>query len=173
MEGNMMHMLGFLCGLIVACIATVIVKKGFLGKCKYDERQQIVRGKGFRSGFFGWMMFNGIYIVADIGFEIEVMDTSLAMFSGMLIGAVICVSYCIWNEGYFSLNDNPKRVIIVLAAIALLNGICSIYAIHKGVLLQNGTLTFLYGSNLFCALASVLILMIVFLKWGVGQRKEE
>lgn len=174
--GHGMARTAYLAGVAFGCCLVLLLlkaaKKGGSIKCKYDERQQLVRGRGFKYGFFGWMAFNGIYIFMDIGLEVQCMDTSMVLLSGMLVGVMVYASYCIWNDGYFSLNENPKRAMAILAAASLLNIACAAYRIQEG-LLENGVLTFLNGSNLSVAALSVILLAVLFVKWGSDHRKPD
>lgn len=168
---------GFLCGMAAACFLVVLLKKlvykGSLFKCRYDERQQLVRGRGFQYGFFGWIFFTAGYIVLDTGFGKRYLDTSMALFLGLMIGAVIYASYAIWHEGYFSLNIYPKRFMGVMTAVTVLNIICSVHFIFEGELCRDGMLTFFGGSNLVCAAASLTVLFVLAAKYGYDHRKAE
>lgn len=168
--------LGFLIGVLVGCFLWVFIlkmtRKGRNLKCKYDERQQLVRGCGFKYGFFSWMIFNGACITTDLGFEKQYMDTPMVLYCGMVVGVAVYVMYSIWNDGYFSINENPKRVIALLIAITVLNGACAASRIQEG-LLENGVLTLINGANLFLAVASLLILIVLFVKQYSDKKKPE
>ncbi len=176
MNGSGMERIGFLAGIITGCCVAVLLfkmmKKDRSAKCKYDERQQIVRGRGFQYGFFGWMAFNGFCIVADIGLEVHFMDLSMTLFCGMVIGTAIYVSYSVWHDGYFSLNENPKRVLSILITATALNVACAVYRIHNG-LLEHGVLTFLNGANLMIAIVMVFLLAVMFVKWAAERRNQD
>lgn len=173
---NTMMGAGFLCGAAAGiCLLIVmkkLMKKDRSAKCQYDERQQMVRARGFQYGFFGWLIFDAVYIALDIGLGIQYMDTAMALLSGMLIGISIYASYAIWNEGYFSLNTYPGRVTAFLAAAAVLNIICAVRHLEEG-LLKDGMLTFLKGANLICAAAAILVFAVLIAKWCSDRRKEE
>lgn len=168
MNQNIVIRMGFLAGVLSGLLVVVLLlklmrKDGSL-KCKYDERQQLVRGRGFQYGFFGWMIYDGVCILTDIGFEVHLMDLSMTLFSGMMVGTVIYVSYSVWHDGYFSLNLNPRRLMSMLGAMTVLNISCAAVRIHSG-LLEQGVLTFFNGSNLLMAVASLLLLGVMFAKW--------
>lgn len=171
-ESEMMR-LGFLTGIIIGCCFVIwflkVTKRDGSLKCKYDERQQMVRGRGFKYGFFGWMIFNAVCIVTDIGWEERYMDQSMTLFCGMLIGIAIYASYSIWHDGYFSLNENPKRIMAILIVVTMLNIVCAAYQIENG-LLENGVLTLLNGCNLSVAITSLFLLIVIFVKWNSDRR---
>lgn len=164
---NEMMRMGFLTGILVGGIGILLfwklTKKDGSRKCIFDERQQIVRGQAFKYGFFGWMIFDGLCILADTGLQIQYMDKSMELFSGMLVGLIIYGSYSIWHDGYISLNENPKRIMAILTAAALLNMACAAWRIQEG-LLENEILTFLNGANLFVCMTAVLFLILMLVK---------
>lgn len=176
MDGNEMIRIGFLTGIILGCCFLVlflkVTKKDGSIKCKFDERQQLVRGRGFKYGFFGYIIFNAACIVTDISLEKWFMDMSMTLLCGMLVGVAIYGSYSIWNDGYFSLNENPKRIVPLLAVITMLNMLCAAYRIHNG-LLENGKLTFLNGCNLFTGTTCLFLLLVLLVKRGCDHRKAE
>ncbi|MDE7313903.1 MAG: hypothetical protein K2N87_20150 [Eubacterium sp.] len=174
--GNYGMRIGFLTGMLVGCFLVLLFlkmtrKDGSL-KCKYDERQQLVRGRGFQYGFFSWMVFNGIYITIDLGLGKKYMDTSMVLYCGMVVGGVVYIIYSIWHDGYFSLNENPKRLLFLFITITLLNGACAFERIHEG-LLDHGVLTLINGANRFLAAAAVLVLIVLFVKWYSDSKKTE
>ena len=176
MGNNEMMWMGFLTGIVTGCCLLILFirrsKRNGSGKCTFDERQQIVRGQGFKYGFFAWMIYDGICIVTDIGLEEQFMDLSLTLLSGMLIGLVVYASYSIWNDGYISLYQSQKRIMLILAAAGILNLACAAYRFHDG-LLENGKLTFLNGSNLFVAVTALFLLAVMTAKRCTDRRDME
>lgn len=176
MGNDEMMRMGFLTGIIVGCVLLLLFirlsKRSGSGKCSFDERQQIVRGRGFKYGFFAWLIFDAVCIVTDIGLEERFMDLSLTLLSGMLIGLAVYASYCIWNDGYISLNQSPKRIMIILAAGGILNLVCAAYRFQQGML-ENGKLTFLNGSNLFVAVTALFLLAVFIAKRCADRRDTE
>lgn len=164
-------LLGLLTGGIVCVLFFKITRKDGSLRGKYDERQRLVQGKGFKYGFWGCFLFNALYILADIGLEAHWMDTPMALFCGMMTGLAIYVSYCIWHEGYFSLNDNPLQITAMLAAVTFFNIICAASRIHEDSFFENGMLTFLDGSNMICGIVSGLALGVIAAKRYIKNRQ--
>ena len=174
-NNEMMHM-GFLAGIVTGCCLLILFirlsKRNGSGNCSFDERQQIVRGRGYKYGFFAWMIFDAVCIVTDIGLEERFMDLSLTLLSGMLLGLAVYGAYSIWNDGYISLHQSPKRIMVILAAGGILNLACAAYRIQQGIL-ENGKLTFLSGSNLFVAVTSLFLLAVLIAKRCTDRRDTE
>lgn len=161
--------LGFLCGLLFGLglfllLMKLTKKEGFL-KCKYDERQKLVQGNGFRYGFQTNICLNLLYILFYSVFQKSYTDLPLTLFIGILAGILVYACYCIWNEGYFSLNEYPRRVVILLLILLAVNGMIAAQMLHGGVdLFCDGMLSFQPWANLFCAAACIIILGVMLMK---------
>ena len=172
----MAYYLGAIFGVIIGSVLGIVVflkytKTDNSIRCKYDERQQLVRGIGFKYGFFTVIIYD---IVAAIFMSYEkkqYIDHATLMFSGVLISAFIYAVYCIWNEGYFSLNENPKRVAIVFAAVALLNFGVGYRSFLHGLLIEDGMLTF-KCINIFCGILMLMLFLVMAAK-RISKEKEE
>lgn len=131
-------------------------------KCKYDERQQLVRGRGFKYAFFTMVIYN--FILGFLAFmEIQYGDMGTEMINGILAGCVVYVVYCVWNDGYFSMNENMPRILVVLGLIGLMNIILGILSILQGKIMENGILT-IRSTNLSCGLMILVLFIVVAIK---------
>ncbi|MBE5880438.1 MAG: hypothetical protein E7288_10780 [Lachnospiraceae bacterium] len=150
-------------GLTVVGIVLAITKNGNKTKCEYDERQELVRGRGFKYGFFSMLIGNGIFIMLKV-LGVTLFDNiEAAMMISIIIGVCIFASYCIWNDGYFALNENRRKLYIVLGVIGGINIIVSIGNIVHGSILEEGRLT-LQSGNLFVAIVFIVIFIVLLLK---------
>lgn len=168
--------IGIVCGIIFGILFTklllVLIRTDKGKKCKFDERQEIVRGKGFKYGFFTMLICNGLFIcmkIAEIPLfaELEVLIT-IGSFTGISVWLV----YCIWNEGYFALNGDKGRMMILFVFAAIMNLCIGGYALVHGTAIQNGKLTY-HSINLFCGLLFIIIFLTMFLKRIYKDGKDE
>lgn len=168
------YMLGVLCGGLVGVILVVVLlrltKKDGSIKCKYDERQQAVRGRGFKYGFFTLMFYDLVYAWIDEILGRRYFENSVGMIVGIFLGVLVYVSYCIWHEGYFSLNENPKKVLIVFAVIAIMNFAVFAVQLNRGNVIENGILTF-RCVNLLCGIMFLIVFGVLLIK-AICNKKE-
>lgn len=163
--------IGCIVGLILTgCLLMASTKDGKI-KRDYDERQQLVRGRGFKYGFFTMMICNGLSVFLFICMEKPFMDAATASTVSIIIAIVVYVSYCIWNEGYFSLNENPKKVVVLFLIIGVFNVVAFIGNAVHGNVIQDGVLTF-RGINLVCALMVAVVLLVLLLK-RINRKRED
>ena len=170
------YILGVLCGILVGVILVALLfkctKKRGSGKCQFDERQQLVRGRGFKYAYVTLAICNALYAAEDILVSDKLIDSALGLGFCVIISVAVYASYCIWNEGYFALNERPGRVMIAFSVIALVNIIIFIGEVHQTGIIENGKL--IQGSlNLCCGAMLLVISVVVLLKKLQTKREAE
>lgn len=177
---SLAYMLGFMVGvgivLVVSCIAILILmkvtKKDGNLKCKYDERQDLIRGRGFKYAFFTLLIYNMVIPMLKIC-DVELPADSTALFMiGAVAAMLVYVIYAIWNEAYFSLNENPKAIMIAFALIGIINLTLGIIRMVDGTFLTDGKLTF-NSINFMLGIVFVIIFITLAAKQICNKREEE
>lgn len=169
---GIIFVIGILIGLILVVILIAAATKGEEVKAKFDERQEIVRGRGFKYAFFG-MLFWGVIL-----FVLEPLEITLPMSQGntsllgIIIGATIYAAYCIWNDGYFALNQRSGLIMTVLTVMGLINLLLGINAFVEGYVWTDGQLS-MPITNLFCGIMMIIVCVTMLLKRFVKDRREE
>lgn len=164
-------LMGLIIGILLVVIMLTVTKTDDSLKCKFDERQELVRGRGFKYGFFTVLICNGIFAVLNL-LEISLFQAvEVAMLLSILMGVLVFASYCIWNDGYFSLNENRRSLLICFAAVGVINILIGVINTHRGVVFVNNSLTF-ESANLFCGIMAVILFVVMFLKKIKDEREE-
>lgn len=165
------YVVGVLIGLLFVVILITSATKGDDVKVKFDERQELVRGKGFKYAFFVIIIWELIlFALEPLGITIP-MTLGNASVINILIGATVYASYCIWNDGYFALNQRNGVIMAVLIIMGVINLLIGIYSFVAGYAWVNGQLS--VGSmNLFCGIMMIIVCIVMLLKRFVKDRKE-
>lgn len=170
------YLLGIFFGVAVGLILVVLLlrwtKKDGASKCKFDERQELVRGRGFKYAFFTLMICTAVYAFADSLAENRMIGSLTGVCICIVISCVVYACYCIWNEGYFALNENPKRVMVAFVLISLMNFAVFARSAMKGNLMENGVLSESFV-NLFCGIMFLVIFAVLLLKYLKNRREAE
>ena len=166
--------LGFVTGiLVVAIVCTVMAKmakkKGCIGKGKYDERQQIARGRAFTWAYATLLVYLAVWMVfrsMDIPFFME----GVSVIIGALLSIAVFVGYSIFHDAYFKASESPRTWLIIISAVSLLN-----LGIGMGKLLRGETIADrLYNNfNLFVGALFVVVLACVVVKRTLDRREED
>lgn len=143
----------------------------------YDERQELLRGRGATYALFTIIVLNFILFFLE-SVILESMEVQLPMSAGtagiisILIGVAVDAIYCIWKEAYVSLKLNVKTTVGVLLVIAAINLVRGIDALKEGAILKNNQITS-RGLNLLCGIELLVICGILILKTVCKGREEE
>lgn len=120
---------GIAVGLIIAVLLVKYANKDHAIKSKYDERQEVERGKAYRYAFYSILIYEALMLVPEIG-QISLPLPSYVMhFTGIIVGCLVLACYSIWKGVYWGLNNNRKRYAVIFLVCAALNAIPVIFTI--------------------------------------------
>ena len=160
-------LIGTIVGLFLVAIIMVIllkfVNKDSSIKTKYDERQQIVRGKAYRLSYWTLVILLAIYcILVEDKMELPI-QKNLIPFIIVLISVLVHAVYAIINDGYFGLNESRRKVMFVFLFIGLLNFGVAFMEIKRGQMMEDGKLSTPF-INLCCGFMFVIIGIVLIIK---------
>lgn len=161
---------GLLVGIVLVIIATKFSNRNKSLKTEYDERQQILRGVGFKYGFYGMLIYGAITTILGIADLPLPLEPAVMGFSYVFIGAIIDIGYCIFHDCYWGLNNNRLRWGIVMAVAGVINAIAAIVAIKEGAFINDGNVS-TPGINALCAI--LLICLAIFVAIKASMEKKE
>lgn len=161
---------GVFVGIFLVAILIRLMRNDRCLKGKYDERQEIVRGRAYKIGFYVLL----VGITAEIflnNFISSYISNNILNFAVLCIGVLSYACYCIWNEAYFALNDNPKKFLIISALIGIVNITSGLVAIvHEDVVLTDA---FPSGiTNILCGFLFIVIFINLIAKQVVKKQED-
>ena len=132
--------IGIACGLLL----------GFLfkkaddpeGKQKYDERQKIEQGRGYRIAYITTMICLLVSLILNGSGILPVGYMVFLTILSAFFGASVLIVYWIWHECYFAINENSKRYLIFIGIFGVFNMVISVINIVNGWMFENGVPTF-------------------------------
>ena len=163
---------GLLIGICIAVLmlAAMSTSKKIMESPKYDERQELERGRGFKLTFYVMLIFTGITFAFDMGGLFPEMDYAVLYVIGLFLGISVHVNYCIWHEAYFALNQKMSSVMTIFGFITLFNLVLVIFSVMDGSLYQNGHFSYSV-LNLFCTLTFLsMFVTMLFKKRDVAKK---
>ncbi|MBO4289242.1 MAG: hypothetical protein J5865_03975 [Lachnospiraceae bacterium] len=159
-------------GLVLCVIFARLANKDHKTKTEYDERQKAIRGRGYMFGFYTLLIFEAVIVILGMsGVELPV-DAYLVHFAGILIGLLVFVCYCIWNDGYWGINNDRKRYAIIFAVAALLNAIPIVGVIRDGTLYKDGKFS-IQILNVMVLAMLIIVILVLAVKGLVDRRAED
>ena len=163
---------GAFVGIVIVAIILKLTKTDKSNKCKYDERQQLVRGKGYQYGFFSMMAVCVISIFLHIGEVPLKIEESVIYFVIILVGVGVYASYCILKDSYFALNENKKTVLILFGAVGVMNLFTGIGKIMDGQMVENGVVGY-DCINFLCGILFLVIFIMLLVKNALDKREDD
>lgn len=175
----MAYNLGVICGvlagvavglILVAIIKKCVTDKGRASMQKYDERQQIVRGRAYRMSFYilmGYVFITGVLQETSINIPVEPLMITVI---GIILVCTCLAIYLTRHDAYFTLRENPKKVLIACIGIGFLNILLGIANLDR--IIVDGVLT-ASASNFVCALAVFVIAVYALLYMKKHKLDEE
>ncbi len=164
--------MGAIIGVVLCVIVYAIAQKDNSMKQNYDERQELLRGRGAKYGLYTMTFLNFALFLLEVAGVCLPMSTGLALFFSVLIGGSVWAVYCIWKDAYFALNQKANVFIGVFLVMGIINLILGIDAFLDGVAIQNNQLT-LRSMNLFCGIMMIVICGALIVKKVCKDREEE
>lgn len=172
---NRIYILGFICGLAV--VAIICLAKQFLSKQKrkqnseYDERQEAIRGTGFKYAYLSAMFVLIIGGCIDSVAGGPHCTPLLFVLFGFWVSISIFTTYCVVKDAYFTLRSQRKTLIFVFLAAGLINLVIGIVYALQEKLIADGMLNSC-AANLITGLCCIY-LGLMMIGRSIYERRQE
>ena len=173
----MEHSFGWIAGFVVGLLLVAVVMFIFNRKAhtdgarkpRFDERQELVRGRGYKYAFFALL----VYLVAYGVIGYTWFAPLAGAFLGLVIGVGVYACYTIWQDAYFALNEKRRMYILLDALIFAINAAAGVSNILQGRVMENGVVTGGGSLNLMCAVLFLVVLVALLCKEIASRREED
>lgn len=156
---------------ICSSIISAKYRKKHGSEVECDEKQEIIRYRGYRYGALTGLTLNWIFAWLLIVFPDVPFDASIIMIAITLIAALVSGLYSIFKGVYFGMSKRGKETTLLIAVFGLINLISGIMQIVNEGLLPDGKLTLPNSVNLLVGVF-MLIIAIAILLQNYRERKE-
>ncbi|RKM56136.1 hypothetical protein D6855_14845 [Butyrivibrio sp. CB08] len=129
---------GIIVGLVIAFVLLKMANTNHRMKTEYDERQQLIRGKGYMYGFYTILFYEVIMMILDLAEVNFPIEHYTIHFVGVIFGCTVLCIYCLWNDVYWGLNNNKKKYSVIIVVCIILNLLPIIGQAANGTLVQDG-----------------------------------
>ncbi|MCQ2519928.1 MAG: hypothetical protein MJ107_05275 [Lachnospiraceae bacterium] len=160
-------LVGLCIGIAIAILILFLTKNNGKIKADYDERQELVRHKGYKYAFYTLAICNGISCLLDIcGLQLPV-EKSVEVMTGIAISITVLAFHGIMNDCYFALNEKKNSIMVVLPVVGLFNLATGIANSMTGNIFVDGKVGF-PAISFICA-AMVFVIFIAALIKGTDD----
>ncbi len=158
---------GLVFGIVTALIVFALIwkfsKKTMKGT--FDERQELVRGRGYKYACFTFLglLVLDLLIESYDAFETLPVTRTLAIFIMILAGVMVYALYCIKNDSYFGVGTDTRTYRAVMWIVIVCNAISGFSGLKSGALVD-GKLAFGPCASLLFCIAFVIIMISISVK---------
>ncbi len=169
------YVIGFICGILSVAIVSIILAKIAKKKNKnieYDERQQVIRGRAYKTGFKTFAVCEVLAMCNEIGFGFHFMDAGLLHFTILVISLLAFVIHAMWNDAYFQGKEKKVIWVIIMFVAVIFNLVCFFWRDKSTNFTEDGLMSYAF-INLFCAFFCFVILINGVIKIFVDKKVEK
>lgn len=154
---------GILTALIIFFIIWKFSKSRHL-KGQFDERQELVRGRGYKYACFTLLGLVTLdLLIESYGvFDTLPVTRELALFFMIVVCVMVYALYCIRNDSYFGVGTDSRTYRAVMWVVIICNAVSGFTGLRQGALVD-GKLAFGPSASLiFCiAFCSIMIALSI------------
>lgn len=154
---------GIVTALIIFALIWKFNKKRLKGQ--FDERQELVRGRGYKYACFTLLgLITADLLAESFGiFETLPVTRDLALFAIILAGVMVYALYCIKNDSYFGVGTDTRTYRAVMWVVIVSNAISGFSNLRDGAMVD-GKLAFGPCASLLFVIAFVIIMIALYVK---------
>ena len=162
---------GIVTALIIFALIWKFSKKSMKGT--FDERQELVRGRGYKYACFTMLglMVLDLLLEGYNAFDTLPVSRTLAIFFMILAGVMVYALYCIKNDSYFGVGTDVRTYRAVMWIVIVCNAVSGFTGLRSGAM-ENGKLSFGPCASLLFCLAFVIIMITIRVKQSKMAKEE-
>lgn len=176
MNGDLAYGLGFVFGIIIVSAIILIpmlialTKDGKI-KRKYDERQEAIRGRGFKIAFYTMVTMNMLYGFFQVACKELPIEPSVVVFIIVFMGVGVYAWYTILNDGYFALNERIPQTLVAFTIIGLVNLLIGLANIMDGTIMNEGVIRF-ESISIVCGIFMLITVLVILIKQHKDKKED-
>lgn len=154
-------------GLVLTIFIVALIIKMKLRKDgdRYDERQILIRGKGYKISFMTVILLNIFYAGFFYGPSRDVVSPQLVIMAIVFIGIMVYTIYCIFNDAYVGVGQKIGKWTILMIFVIVSNVVAAIYTKEPGLnndgFVTEGSINALIAIVFTCILGALLIKQLI------------
>ena len=176
MNGNLAYGLGFVLGIVIVSAIILIpmlialTKDGRI-KRKYDERQEAIRGRGFKIAFYTMVTMNMLYGFFQAVCKELPIEPSVVVIIITFMGVGVYAWYTILNDGYFALNERIPQTLVAFTIIGLANLLIGLCHVMDGTIMNEGVIRF-ESISIVCGIFMLITVLVILIKQHKDKKED-
>lgn len=174
---NTAYIMGVVVGVAVVIIIALVVYKvsGNPWKGYYDERQELIRGRGYKYACFTLLILMAVDMLIEVtGFidKLPVANEAI-MFIFIIAGVLVYAIYSIMHDAYLGIGQNGKSYTVMIIFVIVVNLLSAVMTIRTEDVFEGGKFSTGVCMQLVCVVAFAAVLIAMWTRKAQIKRQEE
>ena len=173
---NTAYIMGVVVGVAVVIIIALVVYKvsGNPWKGYYDERQELIRGRGYKYACFTLLILMAVDMLIEVtGFidKLPVANEAI-MFIFIITGVLVYAIYSIMHDAYLGIGQNGKSYTVMILFIVVVNLLSAVMSIRSDDVFAGGKFSTGVCIQLVCVVAFAAVLIAMWARKAQIKKQE-
>ena len=174
---NTAYIMGVVVGVAVVIIIALVVYKvsGNPWKGYYDERQELIRGRGYKYACFTLLILMAVDMLIEVtGFidKLPVANEAI-MFIFIITGVLVYAIYSIMHDAYLGIGQNGKSYTVMILFIVVVNLLAAVMSIRSDDVFEGGKFSTGVCMQLVSVVAFAAVLIAMWARKAQIKKQEE
>lgn len=174
---NTAYIMGVVVGVAVVIIIALVVYKvsGNPWKGYYDERQELIRGRGYKYACFTLLILMAVDMLIEVtGFidKLPVANEAI-MFIFIITGVLVYAIYSIMHDAYLGIGQNGKSYTVMILFIVVVNLLAAVMSIRNDDVFEGGKFSTGVCMQLVSVVAFAAVLIAMWARKAQIKKQEE
>lgn len=148
-------------------------KKNTLKNGTYDERQQLIRGRGYKYAFMSTIILQAIYGLIFDPFLSQYVATGAIMLIFIFAGIMVYAGYCIFHDAYAYVGQTNSKYIPLFLVVIAVNLLSFAVNFKHDLWTENGMLNSSLIVNCGVALTFTVLCICMIIKDRLNAKEED
>lgn len=167
------YKIGIFTGFIISFVYIFIMSSKKKCTNEYDERQMMIRGRGYSYAFYVVLLLGMIYGVFQEDFPVFI-PSGIILIIILFISGIVLSTYLIFNDAYWGYKYHKfKTYIIFYMAMFITNLVQVFIAISNNKMFINGILQFNGGLPLIVSVFFLYMTIILSIKTIIDKQNKD
>ena len=126
---------------VIAVVTAIVTVRSRKAEIKFDERQQIARGRAFEAGFYTLMLTLLGYIFCNNVMDISVLGVEIGIALCIIVSVGVFAMVGVLKDAFLEFNSSAKARGFFFGVLGGINLALGVWAVLDGRLFENGQLS--------------------------------
>ena len=167
------YKIGIFTGFIISLVCIFIMSSKNKCKNEYDERQMMIRGRGYSYAFYVILLLEMLYSIFQEDFPM-IIPPGIIMIIILFTSGTVLITYLIFNDAYWGYRYHKFKTYVIFYIVMFITNLIQVFnAISNNRMFENGILQFNGGLQLIVAIFCLYMAVILSIKTFIDKKNRD